>query len=312
MVIGTLIDIIEKIVGDDGVVSPIKYRGGKTTSNTVYVIPNFKKSTTQNDILMKKIEVGLRNDSTTSSLSIQILNRENKIKIGSFFIFIKPYSKFDPKRVERKQIKTLYEIFNHLDNAQGSPFKIKIGKKTYEIDLQKHKLATIQEVKAIGGRERKSDAIIRTENEGNIYISLKGNTSQQWSGVSEFKDDLEIQNFQVVLHRRKFQNKSIHNVCKRISQLELTNKTLYGKDYSSGSFGYDNVNHIIIGEDIKFYNVSGKDFTVIKGLRTYDNGDRVMSKDYPHIQSSNDSKRNDLGFPKTRITVWRGIKGTVI
>lgn len=312
MVIGTLISIIEKIVGNDGIVSPIKYRGGKTTSNTVYVIPNFKKSTTQHVVLMQKIEVGLRNHSTTHPLSIQTLNRENKIKIGSFFIFIKPYSKFNPKRVQQKQIKTLFGIFNHLDNIEGSPFKIKIGKKTYEIDLQKHGLGTINEVKTIGGKERKSDMIIKTENAGDVYISLKGNTSQQWSGVSEFKLDLEIQNFQVLLHRRQFQNKSIHNVCKPISQLELVNKVLYGKDYSSGSFGYDNVNHIIRGENIKFYNIPGKNLTIIKGLRIYDNGDRVMMKEYPHIQSSNDSKRNDLGFPKTRITVWPGRKGTVI
>lgn len=37
-----------------------------------------------------------------------------------------------------------------------------------------------------------------------------------------------------------------------------------------------------------------------------------QNDDHPHIQSSNDSGRNDLGFAKTRITIWPGRKGTII
>lgn len=304
MVIGTLISIMEKIVGNDGKVSPLSYRGGKSTSRRVYIIP---KSLDQHTNLMDKIENELKQNPSTSSLKIDKDVRKNLITLGTFSIFVKPYSNFNPKRVEDKQIQTLFKIFNNLDNSVGSPFKIKIGKKIYEIDLQKNGTNTITKGTRIDGRETKSDIIIKTENSGDIYISLKGNTSHQWSGVSDFVKENDVKNFatNLILKKNKF------GWCLKLTDNDLIKKSLYGKEYGS-KFGPENVNHIMIGENIEYEQISNKDYAEISSIRTYDNGDIPIQSDFPHIQSSRDSKRNDLGFKNLRITIWRGSKGTTI
>ena len=308
MIIANLIDVVENIVGADGSVSPITYRGGKTTSNRVYVIPNFKKSKNQQQVLLNKIETGLRQDPKTALLNITKDAKSHLIKLGSFSVFVKPFSNFNPKRVEDKQIQTLFDIFNNLDNTVGSPFKVKIGKKTYEIDLQKNASNTIQKGTRIQGRETKSDIVIKTENLGDIYISLKGDTPQQWSGASDFVNEQEVKTFV-----GKIISKSIKSGwCQRITNDTLIKKSIYGKNYGARTFGPENINHILIGENIEYNEIPNKDYVEITALKTYDNGDNVINSQHPHMQSSKDSKRNDFGFSNLRISIWRGSKGTLI
>jgi hypothetical protein len=308
MIIATLISVVKNIVGADGNVSPISYSGGKTTSKMVYVIPDFKKSKMQHQVLMNKIEMGLIQDPNTSSLTISRNDRENKIKLGSFSVFIKPFSNFNPKRVEEKQIQTLFKIFNNLDNSVGSPFKIKIGKKIYEIDLQKNGSNIIKKSTTIQGRETKSDFTIKTENLGDVYVSLKGDSSQQWSGVSDFLGEQEVKTFVGKIISKPIKS----GWCQKITDDTLIKKSVYGKNYGQRTFGPENVNHIIIGENIEYNQILNKDYVEITGLKTYDNGDNLIISDSPHIQSSKDSKRNDLGFSNLRISIWRGSKGTLI
>lgn len=214
-------------------------------------------------------------------------------------------SSYDPTRVEKSQIETIGKIFNNLFQVENEkPFKIKIGGKVYEIDMNETGKNTISEV---GRQGNKADMVIKTQNSGDVYISLKDDSFRQWSGVSDLKNDKEIQDFYSKLHLREFQNKSIHKVSRQVSETSLVNKSVYGKDYGN-KFGPNNVNHIIIGKKISYDPVPGKDIFILKSNRIYDNGDVIIHNIFPHIQSSYDPERNDLGFKHTRIVMWPGLK----
>lgn len=313
MFIGTLISDVKEIIGKDGVVSPIGYNDAKidrSTSSRVYVIPNYKTQNNSNKDLIAKIENELKEK--YPDLKIQLKpNKNDLIGVGNnLSVYVKPFSKFDPLRVEKAQINTLYKILHDIDNSFGSPFRLKIGtSKPYKIDMRMDDV-----IVQVGGSGDKADIKLKTLNMGDIYISLKGNTQQQWGGVSEFKENKTVKEFNEMLTERMKGGMKIHGVSKKIdSDSDLIRKSLYGIDYGKSSFGLNNVNHIIKGERLSYTEKNGvMVLTTNKVIYTSGETQTLANDDHPHIQSSNDSKRNDLGFAKTRITIWPGSKGTII
>lgn len=308
MIIGTLISDVKEIIGKDGVVSPLSYRGGVTTSNRVYVIPNYKTQNNSNKDLIAKIENELKEK--YPDLKIQLKpNKNDLIGVGNnLSVYVKPFSKYNPLRVEKTQINTLYKILHDIDNSIGSPFMLKIGNIKYKIDMR---LGNI--IEQVGGSGDKADIKIKTLNEGDVYISLKGDTQHQWGGVSYFKENKTVKEFGDILIERMKEGKPIHGVSKKINNdNDLIRKSLYGIDYGKPPFGLNNVNHIIKGERLSYEKKNG--VMVLKTNKViYNSGETQTLKtdDYPHIQSSNDRLRKDLGFIKTRITIWPGSKGSV-
>lgn len=303
MIIGTLISDVKEIIGKDGVVSPLSYRGGVTTSNRVYVIPNYKTQNNSNKDLIAKIENELKEK--YPDLKIQLKpNKNDLIGVGNnLSVYVKPFSKYNPLRVEKTQINTLYKILHDIDNSIGSPFMLKIGNIEYKIDVR---LGNI--IEQVGGSGDKADIKIKTLNKGDVYISLKGDTQLQWGGISYFKENKIVKEFGDILIERMKGGKPIHGVSKKINNdFDLIRKSVYGIDYGKPSFGLNNVNHIIKGERLSYEKKNGV-MVLTTNKVIYNSGEieTLRRDDYPHIQSSNDRSRNDLGFANTRITIWPG------
>jgi hypothetical protein len=168
-------------------------------------------------------------------------------------------------------------------------------------------------IEQVGGSGDKADIKIKTLNEGDVYISLKGNTQLQWGGVSYFKENKTVKEFGDILIERMKGGKPIHGVSKKINNdVDLIRKSLYGIDYGKPSFGLNNVNHIIKGERLSYEKKNGV-MVLTTNKVIYNSGETqtLQTNDYPYIQSSNDRSRNDLGFANTRITIWPGKKGSV-
>lgn len=310
MFIGTLISDVKEIIGKDGVVSPIGYNGAKinrSTSSRVYVIPNYKTQNNSNKDLIVKIENELKEKYPNLKIKLNP-SKKDLISIGDKTVYIKPFSKFNPLRVEKTQINTLYKILHDIDNSFGSPFRLKIGNTEYKIDMRLENV-----IEQVGSKGDKADIKLKTLNEGNVYISLKGNTQLQWGGVSYFKENKTVKEFGDILIERMKEGKPIHGVSKKINNdAYLIRKSLYGIDYGKPSFGLNNVNHIIKGERLS-YEKKNDVMVLTTNKVIYNSGETqtLQRDDYPYIQSSNDRSRNDLGFANTRITIWPGKKGFV-
>jgi hypothetical protein len=316
MFIGTLMSDVKEIIGEDGVISPIDYtqrrESSHSTSVRVYVIPNYKTQKNSNKGLIAKIENELKKKYPNLRISLKSVkpnaNEKDLISIGDKTVYVKPFSKFNPLRVEKGQITTLYKILDDIDNSVGSPFILKIGNKSYKIDMRMDNV-----IEQVGSKGDKADIKLKAVNE-DVYISLKGDTQQQWGGVSHFKENETVKEFNNILIERMKQGKSIHGVSKKIdNDDDLIRKSLYGIDYGKSSFGLNNVNHIIKGERLSYIKRNGvMVLTTNKAIYNSGETNTLNISDYPYIQSSNDQARNDLGFTRTRITIWTGTKGTVI
>ena len=84
---------------------------------------------------------------------------------------------------------------------------------------------------------------------------------------------------------------------------------MYGKDYSNSAVkGLNNVNYIISG-DISFEPDQNNVYELKSTKAIYVNGQLPTNSDYPHLNTSSDTRRNDMNLPNTRVTIWPGRKG---
>lgn len=275
----------------------------RSTSNTVYVSPIYggKKNTKSLDDKLYSDIKSILSERIGLIYSKKInFDRNDKLKIGNFSIFIKKPLKVDPLAKQKEQIKS---IINNLNEAYGKSkgdtniIKIKIGKDTYNILYSNN---TVQSKET----SDKCDVIIKTVS-GDIFISLKDESQLQWSGVSDFKDDPEVENFIDYVKTQK----NFSGFSRKILSTELCKKSMYGKDYSNSAVkGLNNVNYIISG-DISFEPDQNNVYELKSTKAIYVNGQLPTNSDYPHLNTSSDTRRNDMNLPNTRVTIWPGRKG---
>jgi len=201
--------------------------------------------------------------------------------------------------VEDRQVRKINDIIWKLYESPG-PTSFKIGNKTYTITNFNQNT-----VRQIGSKGDKTDCVIATDS-GNVYISLKGDTHQQWSGVSDFANDPIVDNFANKLKQIKSQNPNSKDEYHMSISDDLILKSVYGKDFNSILPGSENnVDHILIGEGITI-NRTGE----ITANKTYNRGDIPSPR--PHIVSRNtgpgDKNRSDLGIVNTRVLIWPGVR----
>jgi len=214
----------------------------------------------------------------------------------SYIYFKDPVEK---STIEDRQVNKLDNIISKLYNsATIKPIKFKIGNKPYTISNYNQNT-----VKQVGSSGDKTDVIISTDT-GNVYISLKGNTYQQWGGVSNFPDDVSVVTFIDKLKQIKQKNPdNKKEYYMNIINDELIKKSMYGKNFNiNGPGSIDNVDHILVGEQII---ISGN---IITATHTYDRGSICTPR--PTILSRNtgagDKNRSDFGIKNTRILIWSG------
>lgn len=313
MIIGTIIDDLKRIVGTQQVKN-ISYdpsnlkRWDYSTSTTAKIVPtdiNYNVS----DIISRVISdlTNLTNDVTGEpkySSVLQDPNKPNRIVIDNrFFVLVKDKSKYNPLRVQNLQIKKLNSILSELDNSLESPFSLNIGGAEYLIDTTLNGGNILLNPSA----RAKADVILVTANAGNVFISLKANAFNQWSGLSDFKNNTSVKNF---VESVKLQTQKT-GWTRKVEDPNLVNKFVYGKDYGS-SFGEENVNHVIIGDPgrISYRFVSDK--VLLTATQIYNNGERVANNIHPHFSTVKSSDRSDFSETNVRFYVWNGIKGTLI
>lgn len=201
--------------------------------------------------------------------------------------------------VEDRQVNKINDIIWKLYNS-ANPTTFKIGNKTYTISNYNQNT-----VKQVGGSGDKTDVVIST-NTGNVYISLKGDTQQQWGGVSNFSDDVSVKTFIEKLKQIKQKNPNDKKEYYMDINDELIKKSMYGKDFNqSGTGSINNVDHILVGERITM----SMDNTITAN-KTYDRG--FICSPRPTILSRNtgpsDKNRSDFGIQNTRILIWPGVR----
>lgn len=220
----------------------------------------------------------------------------------------------DPKRVQREQIKQIKKLLsNAYLNEGGEEFTLNINGKKYGIAYNENTVIELPFVSDEDKTEATADCLINTTS-GQIFISLKGNTSQQWSGISKFntqeypdvvdfiKDLIEIKKL------NPNDNKEYH---REIKNDLLKKRGVYGIDYylPTSPKGANNVNHILIGETITLSKQTNE-YVLKTNKNIFNSGEDLIGEDYkPYIISRNDSMRNDGGVSKTRILIFRGKRG---
>lgn len=277
----------------------------------VWVIPNDRNlaSDIMNDIVSKLTQL-YPNQKITREPSNSDLIKISGTRNGRITISPNGISNFthiyvrDPatkSTVEDRQVRKLNNIIWKLYESPG-PTYFTIGNKTYTITNFNQNT-----VRQIGSKGDKTDCVIATDS-GNVYISLKGNTHQQWSGVSDFAGDPIVDNFANKLKQIKSQNPNSKDEYYMSISDELIRKSVYGKDFNSILPGSENnVDHILIGEGITIDTNSNN--TITANI-TYNRGDIPLPR--PHIVSRNtgpgDRNRSDLGIANTRVVIWPGIR----
>ena len=201
--------------------------------------------------------------------------------------------------VEDRQVNKINDIIWKLYNSANS-ITFKIGNNTYTISNYNKNT-----IKQIGGSGNKADVVISTDT-GNIYISLKGNTHQQWGGTSDFADDTSVKTFIEKLKQIKQKYPNDKKEYYMDINDELIKKSMYGKDFNqSGAGSINNVDHILLGERITM----SMDNTITAN-KTYNRG--VICSPRPTILSRNtgpgDGNRSDFGISNTRIVIWPGVR----
>lgn len=202
--------------------------------------------------------------------------------------------------VEDRQVKKIDDILFKLHLSAG-PTTFKIGNKEYTISNYNQNT-----VKQVGSSGDKTDVVIST-NTGNVYISLKGNTFQQWGGTSAFANDTSVITFVEKLKQIKQQNPNDKKEYYMDISDDLIKKSMYGKDFNITPFtsSYNNVDHILVGESITMGLGN-----IITANKTYNKG--FICSPRPTILSRNtgpsDKNRSDFGIQNTRIIIWPGVR----
>jgi hypothetical protein len=277
----------------------------------IWVIPNngHLANDIMDDIVSKLTQLYPNQKIKKEASTPKIINisgtRNGRITISpdgrTNFIHIYVRDPATKSKVEDRQVTKLNNIIWKLYESPG-PTYFTIGNKTYTIT--NFNQGTVRQ---IGSKGDKTDCVIATDS-GNVYISLKGNTHQQWSGVSDFADDSNVQDFSNKLKQIKSQNPNSKDEYHMSISDDLILKSVYGKDFNSSLPGSENnVDHILIGEGITIDTNSNNTITANK---TYNRGDIPLPR--PHIVSRNtglgDRNRSDLGIANTRVLIWPGIR----
>lgn len=217
----------------------------------------------------------------------------NNFTFGDSNILIKNYR--DYNRTEKVQINSIKKMFKGIiNNNFKESIEFQICNDTHTINFNDggHIISSIDQV--VYGINAKADCVITTQ-EGQIYISLKGETYRQFGGISEFMNSPEVSFF--VKKLKDNQNKLNGKKCyKKITDTDLINKSLFGRDYGSPAKGPNNVNYVLIGNINTFGN------TISASKNNIKNGQSVIKTFY--IIATPDANRNDAGIPKTRIAIY--------
>lgn len=201
-------------------------------------------------------------------------------------------------KVEDIQVKKINDLIWDLYKSSG-PITFKIGNKTYKISNYNENT-----IRQIGKKGDKTDVVISTDT-GNVYISLKGSSYQQWGGASDFANDPSVKKFVNELKKIKAQNPSDRSEYHMDISDDLIKKSVYGRDFNITNSGSENnVDHVLVGSTISMSG-TGNEITAIK---TYDRGE--IPDPRPKLISRNtgpgDKNRSDFGIPNTRILIWPG------
>lgn len=225
---------------------------------------------------------------------------------------------FDPKRVQREQITKIKKLLSDAYIAEGGEeFVLNINGKKYKIRYEENTVLELPFVSDENKTEATADCVIKTCTNTSVYISLKGNTSQQWSGISKFNniEYPEIVNFindlKTVKQNDPSDNKEYY---REIKSEVIRKKGTFGIDYSFGSSirSANNVNHILVGETIELKK-QNSEYVLTTNMKIFNSGDDITDEDYkPYIISRNDSSRNDGGVSRTRILIFRGKRGEIL
>lgn len=275
----------------------------------IWVIPNANYSASEiiNDIFTKLTNLYPNQKINREASNQKIINisgtRNGRITVSpdgrSNFYHIYVRDAATKSTVEDRQVRKINDIIWKLYESPG-PTTFKIGNKTYTISNFNQNT-----VKQIGSVGNKSDCVISTDS-GNVYVSLKGNTYQQWSGVSDFSDDQSVKTFTDKLKQIKAQNPNDKKEYHMNISEELIKKAMYGKGFSStGPGSPNNVDHILIGEGITI-NQNNE----ITANKTYNRGDlpEITPKIISRNSGAGDANRSDMGIPNTRILIWPGVR----
>lgn len=278
------------------------YVGQRSTQVTsVWVIPEDKQlpSDIINDIsnLLGKLFPGYQiRKEPANQQTIQISGTKNgRISLspngtGNFYhIYVRnPPSK---PTVEDIQVKKIVNIFESIYYS-AQPIRFKIKDNNYSIS--NYNLKTVSQ---IGSKGDRADCIVSTDT-GNIFISLKDDKYQQWSGMSEFSSDSEVTAFVDSLKQIYEKNPNDKNEYYReIANDELVFKAIYGKNYSlTGTSSQNNVDYLIIGRDITL----GFSNSITASL-VYKRGQMITPR--PILLRRNDFGRNDFGIPNSRLLI---------
>lgn len=275
----------------------------------IWVIPNNGNAASDimNDILTKLTQLYPNQKIRKEASNQQIIKisgtRNGRITISpdgrTNFTHIYVRDPATKSTVEDRQVRKINDIIWKLYESPG-PTSFKIGNKTYVISNFDQNT-----VRQIGRSGDKADCVIKTDS-GDVYISLKGNTYQQWGGISNFSTHPDVQNFSNKLKQIKSQNPNSKTEYHMGISDDLILKSVYGKDYSSISSGsQNNIDHVLVGEGISI-SQSGE----IVANKTYNRGD--IPEPRPMIISRNtgpsDGNRSDLGITNTRVLIWPGVR----
>lgn len=279
------------------------------SSKQIWVIPNIPYSVTEiiddtyNTLTKLYPDQKIKKERSTQTI-IQISGTKNgRISISADgrtqFSHIYFKDSVVKSTVEDRQVKKIDDILFKLYLSAG-PTTFKIGGEIYTISNYNQNT-----VKQVGSSGDKTDVVIST-NTGNVYISLKGDTHQQWGGTSDFANDTSVITFVQKLKQIKQQNPNDKKEYYMDISDDLIKKSMYGKEFNeSGSGSSNNVDHILVGERITM----SMDNTITAN-KTYNKG--FICSPRPTILSRNtgpsDKNRSDFGIQNTRIIIWPGVR----
>lgn len=265
--------------------NPIKIdlRGNKVVVNLLersnrYPLSNYVDKYTNILSILLKNELSSKSNVYTP-YDIEVID-STKIKIKNITIVVKLY--VDVTKSERSQIgyikSTLKKAFDSTDSFNVINFKI--DGDSYSITLFGENDIHYY-VSEVGRDNNKADVLIKTD-QGPVYISLKGTSYRQFSGLEGLRSYPEVQDFLTKLSKV---NGSKVGYYKVIKDVELIQKSMYGVNYGSPSYGLNNVNYIFFG------NITFNDNSFGASTKVLKKGEIV---DIAYLVSSY-SERNTVG-----------------
>jgi hypothetical protein len=252
------------------------------TSDYMEKFSNMLFAILQNEISSK--------DNIFTPYSLEKIN-ETQFKIKDTIVLVKLF--VDVTRTERQQIgyikSCLKKIFD--SGSQSGIINFKIDGDSYSITLTGgkdiHYFVSEVGTKYSDGETSKADLLIKTD-QGSVYISLKGETYRQFSGIRSLKSEPEVEYFLNELEKITGDKSGYY---KKIQSSTLIQKSMYGINYG-GPKGLNNVNYIIVGNITFNQNSFGASTKIYKEGAIVDNA---------YIVSSHQAGRNTKGVTDAQL-----------